>query len=157
MAVPQSPALQLKSCPLPSQSPPRKAAKSLLAPWFPSALRSPSLWQSIFISNTWPHFGSPNFTVSWGAHLRSSFQGREGSLPTILPLGGPLLRHWSPDCAAVWGLWQHYPESPLLGSLFAAGFPALTLENSATLSHPCSFCDPWDPETTLPHLWFCLA
>ena len=66
-----------------------------------------------------------------------------------------LLRKWSQHYAKVHGLWQPRAESPVLGSLIAFGFPTLNDGNSATLGHSHSFCDVWDPETTLSHLGLC--
>ena len=68
---------------------------------------------------------------------------------------------WAPawrvitNSVVVCGLWQRWAESPLLGLLIAAGFPALMSGTSAALRHSWSPCDPRNLETTLSHLRFC--
>ena len=112
-----------------------------------------------------PCFDSPNSADSFslslqilrtpGRHAPTLILQRKEGLIIILLLAGPLLREWSPCHAVVQSLWQHLAESPLLGELIAAHFPASMLGNSVTLRHPYSFCDPREPETTLSHVGVC--
>lgn len=53
------------------------------------------------------------------------------------------------------GLWQPGAESPVLGLLTAASFPAPMFKNSATFRNPCNVYDLGDPETTESYLGFC--
>lgn len=104
---------------------------------------------------------TPNPADSCGAHLHcSSLEKKEGfpmvhgSESVLMVLVLPLLREQSPHPATVHGLWQQWPENPLLGLLNVVVFPDPMPGNSATLRCPHSFCDPGDPETLPSHLGF---
>lgn len=72
-------------------------------------------------------------TPAAGTHTDLPMEG--GGLTPVLPLTGPLIREGSPDHAMVHDLWRSQVESPLQGSLIAAGFPTPMSGNSATLRH----------------------
>ena len=122
--------------------------------WIPS---SPSLWPVVFISGTWPCFESSNFIdrLLWpGPLLFPPFfhpRWKRGVFAFICLFLGPCPESL-PDHALVWVLFQHWAESWLIRSLFAASFPAQTHENSTTLRHLRSFCDPRDAEAMLCHV-----
>ena len=75
----------------------------------------------------------------------------EGVAPSSATCWAPAQRVVT-DCAVVCGIWQPRAESPLLGWLITAGFPAPMPGNSEALCHPQSSCG--DPETTMSHLGF---
>ena len=73
-----------------SVSPDRKAVNHscLLVFCLNSVFTQP--WLSIFISGTWPHFESPNFTGFWSMPTHCFSQEREGCLAAVLTLTGLL-------------------------------------------------------------------
>ena len=76
----------------------------------------------------------------------------KGILPVVL-LAGPLLREQMPNYAAVSGFWLSQAESPLLGSLIAAGFPALMSGNSAVDTRILSVTRRILRHTLPPRIW----
>ena len=129
--------------------------QSLLSPSFPSTLCVyPSCAQAFLSQEGDPISSSLNFAESCSMQPQCSSTEGEVSLRFCFLIGS-LLREWSPSHAVVvWFMtipsWKLIPE---LG--FAAGFPILMFGSPATLRHPCSFCDPGDPETILSHPRFC--
>ena len=104
-------------------------------------------------------FESPNPVDSCSAHTHctSLWGGRKVSLQ-VCPLLGSCCK--SSHLNMPWlvlSLWQHWAESPLLSSLFAASFPTPVLGNSAPLRHPCAciFLWPWGSWPHYPNLGFC--
>ena len=127
-----APALKFHS-PLLFSEPPEKNNHSCLPGFHPYSVftQNLSLWLSIFISGTWPHFKSPNFTDSCSVHLHHSSQ--EVSLWFCL-----LLDPWSMDSSHL--TVQHFVVYGNIKQKAHSNFPALMLGNSAALRHTHSFC-----------------
>lgn len=136
-----------------SSAPSGKSSQSFPSPWSRSALRAHTACDRAFLSQAcdlaqlWKPCRLLHYTP---LPLLLGVGGRVGSLSESLRLAGPLLGGRSLDPAPVPCLWQHLAECPLLGLLITDRLPAPIPGNSATLRHHCSFCDPRDPETTVP-------
>ena len=150
MAASQSPPRRSRELGVPLLSePPEKSSQSLPSPRSPAALRAHPACDRAFLSLAPDPVWSLQTQQIPAVRSRTSPPGGGRGVSPDLPLVGSLLEEQWPDCAADHGLWQPRAESPLLGSVSAAGFPARTPGSSAALRHPRSFCDPEGPETTL--------
>lgn len=144
------------SCPLLFSDPSQKSSQSPLSPWFPSEL-------CVHSTCDWPFLAQESDPVSSLQTLRApvtwtwvipggGLVEREGSLSRLLPCNRPLPGVQLCKCKAFCGLWQNWAESWHLDSLCSACFLALMSGNPVAFRHPCSSCDPRDPEIMLSHL-----
>lgn len=119
-------------------APSGKSSQGFLSPWSPSALQIPPACDSAFLTQAHNPLLSPQTLQTPMVPMCKPFllEEKGGGVSLVLLLAGPLLGEWSCRLCLVHSLWHPQAESPLLGSLTAARFPAPMPGNSAALSTP---------------------